>query len=198
MYHCTIDLLFDWFGISCMTTDNFCFYMQNRIQYSLVKQTIQKVAQLLDHTDHKGSYTQIVGKNVTNFVAQLRHPGPTTTSLGLLGWHSTNRIGSILQRLTLSLLQISIGLSVFGFVANEYKWIAIQLLLTICNIQSAIRWAIKNVILNYSLLPRPRQVQQWLSRAVVTGIFAIMFAIDFVNGRESTVNRALGGSTYPG
>jgi hypothetical protein len=24
-YHCTIDLLFDWFGISCMTTDNFCF-----------------------------------------------------------------------------------------------------------------------------------------------------------------------------
>ncbi len=28
-YHCTIDLLFDWFGISCMTTDNFCFYLQN-------------------------------------------------------------------------------------------------------------------------------------------------------------------------
>jgi hypothetical protein len=26
---CTIDLLFDWFGISCMTTDNFCFYLQN-------------------------------------------------------------------------------------------------------------------------------------------------------------------------
>ncbi len=24
-YHCTIDILFDWFGISCMTTDNFCF-----------------------------------------------------------------------------------------------------------------------------------------------------------------------------
>ncbi len=24
-YHCTIDLLFDWFGISCMTTDIFCF-----------------------------------------------------------------------------------------------------------------------------------------------------------------------------
>jgi hypothetical protein len=24
-YHCTFDLLFDWFGISCMTTDNFCF-----------------------------------------------------------------------------------------------------------------------------------------------------------------------------
>jgi len=24
-YHCTVDLLFDWFGISCMTTDNFVF-----------------------------------------------------------------------------------------------------------------------------------------------------------------------------
>ncbi len=29
-YQCTVDLLFDWFGISCMTTDNFCFYLQNR------------------------------------------------------------------------------------------------------------------------------------------------------------------------
>ncbi len=30
-YHCTIDLLFDWFGISSMTTDNFCSYLQNRL-----------------------------------------------------------------------------------------------------------------------------------------------------------------------
>ncbi len=30
-YHCTIDLLFDWFGISCMTTDNFCCYFINRL-----------------------------------------------------------------------------------------------------------------------------------------------------------------------
>ncbi len=30
-YHCTIDLLFDWLGISCMTTDIFCFYLQNRL-----------------------------------------------------------------------------------------------------------------------------------------------------------------------
>ena len=30
-YHCTIDLLFVWFGISCMTRDNFCFYLQNRL-----------------------------------------------------------------------------------------------------------------------------------------------------------------------
>ncbi len=29
-YHWTIDLLFDWFGTSCMTNDNFCFYLQNR------------------------------------------------------------------------------------------------------------------------------------------------------------------------
>jgi hypothetical protein len=30
-YHCTIDLLFDWFFISCTTTDNFCFYLQNTL-----------------------------------------------------------------------------------------------------------------------------------------------------------------------
>jgi hypothetical protein len=30
-YQCTIDLLFDWFGISCMATDNFCFYLKNRL-----------------------------------------------------------------------------------------------------------------------------------------------------------------------
>ncbi len=30
-YHCTIDLLFDCFGISCIITDNFCFYLQNRL-----------------------------------------------------------------------------------------------------------------------------------------------------------------------
>jgi hypothetical protein len=30
-YPCTVDLLFDWFGISRTTTDNFCFYLQNRL-----------------------------------------------------------------------------------------------------------------------------------------------------------------------
>jgi hypothetical protein len=30
-YHCTVGLLFDWFGISCMTTDYFHFYLQNRL-----------------------------------------------------------------------------------------------------------------------------------------------------------------------
>ncbi len=29
--HCTTDLLFDWFGISCTTTDNYCFYLKNRL-----------------------------------------------------------------------------------------------------------------------------------------------------------------------
>ncbi len=45
-----------------------------------------------------------------------------------------------------------IGLSVFGFIANEYKQRAIQSHLTICNIWSAFRWAITKVILNYSPL----------------------------------------------
>jgi len=52
--------------------------------------------------------------------------------------------------LLFGLLRISIGLSVFGFVANEYQRRAIRLLLTIRNIRSAIRWAIPKVILNYS------------------------------------------------
>jgi hypothetical protein len=30
-YHCTVDHLFYWFGISCITTDKFCFYLQNRL-----------------------------------------------------------------------------------------------------------------------------------------------------------------------
>jgi len=43
------------------------------------------------------------------------------------------------ESLSPSLLQISIGLSVFGFVANEYKRITIRSLLTIRNIWSGIR-----------------------------------------------------------
>jgi hypothetical protein len=52
------------------------------------------------------------------------------------------------------LLRISIGLSVFGFVANKYQWRAIWLLLTIHYIWSDIWWAIPKVILNYSRLPK--------------------------------------------
>jgi len=39
-YHCTVDLLFDWFGISCMTTDNCCFYLQNRQKSELVQREV--------------------------------------------------------------------------------------------------------------------------------------------------------------
>ncbi len=53
-------------------------------------------------------------------------------------------------RLTLNIY----WLSVFRFVANEYKPIAIQLLSTIRNIWSAIWWAKMKVILNY--LPFPK------------------------------------------
>ncbi len=45
-----------------------------------------------------------------------------------------------------SLIWISIGLSVFGLVANQYKQIAIWLHSTICNVQSAIWLAITKVI----------------------------------------------------
>jgi hypothetical protein len=44
-YHCTVDLRFDWFGISCMTTDRFCFYLQNRLI-----QTVQTGGQLYSDT----------------------------------------------------------------------------------------------------------------------------------------------------
>jgi hypothetical protein len=30
-HHCTVKHLFDWFWISCLTTDNFCFYLKNRL-----------------------------------------------------------------------------------------------------------------------------------------------------------------------
>jgi hypothetical protein len=30
-YHCTVDLQFDWLGISCITTDNVCFDLQDRL-----------------------------------------------------------------------------------------------------------------------------------------------------------------------
>ncbi len=51
------------------------------------------------------------------------------------------------------LLRKSIGVSAFGFIAKEYQRRAILLLSAIHYIQSAIRWAILKVILNYSRLP---------------------------------------------
>jgi hypothetical protein len=46
-YHCTIDLLFDWFGINSMTTDKFGFYLQNRLF-----QTSQTGGQRYSDTSH--------------------------------------------------------------------------------------------------------------------------------------------------
>ncbi len=43
------------------------------------------------------------------------------------------------------LLRISICLSVFGFIANEYKRIAIRSLLAIPNTKSNIRWTILKI-----------------------------------------------------
>jgi len=65
--HCTVDLLFDWFGISCRTTYNFCFYLQNRLM-----QTSQTGGQWYSVLHH------------------IVFPG-----LGYLGVCDTNRIGSV-------------------------------------------------------------------------------------------------------
>ncbi len=46
-YHFTVDLLFDWFGILCITTDNFRFYLQN-----ILIQTGQTVGHLCSDTYH--------------------------------------------------------------------------------------------------------------------------------------------------
>jgi hypothetical protein len=48
-YHCTVDLLFDWFGISCITTNNICFYLQNGLN-----QTIQTEGQRYSDTSPFG------------------------------------------------------------------------------------------------------------------------------------------------
>jgi hypothetical protein len=40
-YHCTIDLLYGWFGIGCMTTDNFFFAKQTNPNQSNGRSTVQ-------------------------------------------------------------------------------------------------------------------------------------------------------------
>ena len=67
------------------------------------------------------------------------------------------------------LLQISIGLYIFRFVANEYQPIAMQLHSTIHNILSAIWWAITKIILNY--LPLPTWVRYLSTHLFKTGRF---------------------------
>ena len=39
-YHCTVDLLFDWLGMSCMTTDNFFVFICKTDQCKQVKQEV--------------------------------------------------------------------------------------------------------------------------------------------------------------
>jgi len=71
------------------------------------------------------------------------------------------------------LIQIFIGLSVFAFVANEYKQKAIWLYSTICNIWSAIQWEITKVILNYWPLPI-KSMSKWSSERMA---WQCMFAL---------------------
>ncbi len=62
-YHCTVDLLFDWFGISCVTTDNFSFYLQN-----ILIQTSQTGGQQYSDT----SPFSIPSYNKTSFLVQIK------------------------------------------------------------------------------------------------------------------------------
>jgi hypothetical protein len=63
-FHCTVDLLFDWFGISCMI---FVFYLQNRLI-----QTGQTGGQLYSDTSplvFPGRSILAASAGVTKFVA---------------------------------------------------------------------------------------------------------------------------------
>jgi hypothetical protein len=58
-YHYTVDLLFGWFGIRCMPTDNFCFYLQNRLF-----KTGQTGGQQYSDTSHlQNSLTRLLKNN---------------------------------------------------------------------------------------------------------------------------------------
>jgi hypothetical protein len=63
MMHCTVDLLFDWFGISCMTTDNFCFYLQKR----LIQTSQTGFFRVLDETKESGDNRRKSTKQKQNF-----------------------------------------------------------------------------------------------------------------------------------
>jgi hypothetical protein len=63
-YHCTVNLLFDWLGISCMTADNFCSYLQNRLiqtsqtgsqQYSDIPPLVFPVVTIIQQNDTQQS-----------------------------------------------------------------------------------------------------------------------------------------------
>jgi len=88
------------------------------------------------------------------------------------------------------LLRISIGLLVFGFVANEYQWRAIWLLSTIRNIRSAIWWVIPKVILNYSRLPSWLNIYaclQWVEVLLWLSVF-VLCSYDWVMQKWTVSN----------
>ncbi len=78
-YHCTVDLLFDWFGISCMTTNNFCFYSQNRLI-----QTCQTGGQRYNETS---PFSIPWFKFAQMWLCQI-HNFRIFFSLGLPNWHT--------------------------------------------------------------------------------------------------------------
>ncbi len=87
------------------------------------------------------------------------------------------------------LIWISIGLSVFRFVANEYKWRAIWLH-SIRNIRSAIRLAIMKVILNCSPLPIDYELTLKVLITIIEG-FLDNNLKKFVNGVDENISPTL-------
>jgi hypothetical protein len=100
------------------------------------------------------------------------------------------------------LLQISIGLSVFRVIANEYQQRAFRLS-SIHNIWSAIRWAIPKVILNYSRLPTHNNLalkQIFISKKIIfTKVFFFLSLLWFwhFNEKESFVSCLIIKIGYP-
>ncbi len=81
-YHCTVDLLFDWFQISYMTTDNFCFYLQNRlIQTSQTGGQRYSVTSPFSIPCLKLTATlSRVGRNHTKYTSKMRSIVPRISS----------------------------------------------------------------------------------------------------------------------
>ncbi len=85
-YHCTVDLLFDWFGISCMTTDNFCFYLQ-----SILIQTSQTEGQPYSDTSPFSIPCTEYLSITTNIIQALRIPTLLIITLGAKCRHAEGR-----------------------------------------------------------------------------------------------------------
>jgi hypothetical protein len=75
-YHCAVDLLF---GISCMITDHFCFYLQNRLI-----QTSQTGGQLYNDTSPFSVPCLRSGISKKSWVCLLYKSLSLAAALGLL------------------------------------------------------------------------------------------------------------------